>query len=620
MYSYIKDQDKAKQTLEKLYQMPKLGFDTETTGIDPHTESLILLQLGDVNQQFLYDCRYIDPIIFKDLLEGDKPKIGTNLKFDYKFLKKHRVEPDNLYDIFLIEKVLLSGKVSLKAKNVYSLRALANKYLNIDLDKKMQNTFKLYGEITEQQKKYAASDVIYPIQILEKQTSLLKLESLVDTAKLECEVVPSFSDMEYIGFYLNPRAWKDIIEKVNKRIKELKGHLDLYFKEFAQKDCWGNPIINYDSPDQLLFNLKKAGFNIENTSNETLLFLEDKNLSQLLLEYRSVAKARSSYGENYLDLINPKTGRVHPEINQIGAPTGRTSMNRPNLQQQINKEIGQGISGNLFRSAWQARNGALITADFAGQEVRILAEISKEPSWLETFQKDEDLHNKTALDVFNLVVSKKKNPEVRNIFKNLNFGICYGLNEWGLYKLYQQIGRKGTIEDALSDLNRYFSTYPKIKETVEKLRLGTLEDGCARTLGGRKRYFHVPPYKMVWSKRKKCYIPVSLQYGNKQAKKKIHAIMREGSNAVIQGTGADIMKKSMKIMRDKIKKDGISFLHLVNQVHDEVVGEDNKHKSKEECTYIGNKYILQPMLEGESYFLKEVPPAVEMEISKEWVK
>ncbi len=612
-YKYIKDPSEVPASLNELDKMKWLAFDTETNGTDPHNNDLILVQLGNTKKQYIYDIRYINPLLLKSILEGPKAKVTTYGVFDYRFMKSVGVEPETLYDITLNERILLSGKVHPRTRGYFSLHVLAKKYLGIDLSKALQLSFTMKGEFSDRQLEYAAGDVIHPIRILEKQIPLLKKEGLLPTAKLESDAIPAFGDMEYNGFYLDSEAWLELERKVSIRIKEVIKGLNAYFCRFLQTDVLGDPLISYGSNKQLLFAIKKAGFDVSNTDNETLLFLPDKKLSGMLLEFRSLKKAIDSFGKEYLKFIHPKTGRIHANINQIGTTTGRVSMDKPNLQQLIKKDVGQAATGRDYRGAWRAQDGGyIIKCDYSGQELKIMAELAGEETWIEAFKEYKDLHSLIAYKVFNLEVSKTKNREMRDVVKSVGFGSAYGMNYYGLMKLYREMGKDLPESEAKDIMNKYYDTSPKVKKMLDDAGMKAITDGYTTSMGGRRRNFEVPPYKMVYSPREGREIPVPISW-SKEKLGKINSIIREGKNNRIQSSAGDMIKRSLYLMRKKIKEHNVPLL-ITNVIHDEIVCEYNGT----DPDYIAKEFIEQPMLEAEEYYLKSVPPEVELKVGRTW--
>jgi DNA polymerase-1 len=583
--------------------------------MSPFLDKLILIQLGDIETQYIYDARVLDIEPLRHILEGLQAKVGHNLAFDYSFLKKQGIEPEPLCDIFLHERILLTGRFKRVGRS-FGLSTLAKKYLGIDLDKEMQTSFDHNTrEISKEQLKYAAMDVVAPLQMVGQQTQKLRNEGLIPTAKLENNAIPALADMSYNGFYLNKDKWIELVEKSRGIRIEIKKELDNYFSDKIQTDLFGIPIINYASPDQLLFTLKRCGFDIKDTRNETLMFLEDQELSKNLIAYRSLSKAIDSFGYSYLDFINKKTGRVHPSILQIGADSGRMAMRKPNLQQVIKKKITDTFSGDEYRAAWQPQDdGWILATDFSGEELRIVAEISGEESWVEAFNRGMDLHNLAGERLLNLKVSKTKNKHLRDFIKEMNFGTIYGMNEYRLRQLYKKTGKTIELEKSAEILQKYFTLFPKVKKTLDEFSFKAFTEGYTTTLNGRRRYFDPPPFKILKYKDGHYDIGPRNKYDVKQ-RAMIGAIKREGRNFPIQGTGGDIIKLSLTMIRNKLKQSGES-LKLVNSVHDENVMEYNGNNPKE----IIYEFLEQPMLDAEGKFFTRVPPEIESKWGKRWMK
>lgn len=615
-YKLIEEDNQVDVAIQELFNMGTIGFDTETDGLDCYINNLILLQLGNEDKQFLFDMRKISPSRVAPILESSKvAKVTCNGAFDYLQFKRRGVEPEPLFDIGLNEKILLSGKIHPSASGYFSLKALTFKYLNEDLSKLLQLSFSMDRAFTTKHLKYGAMDVINPCRILKKQVPILKKAELLDTARLETDAIPAFADMEYNGFYLDAPSWEGVLDKVNKRILMVTKLLNPFFSKALQTDIFGDPIINYGASSQLLFALRKIGNDIPNTDKKSIMFLRDKELSELLLELAALRKASTSFGKNYLKNIHPVTNRVHPHINQIGAATGRVSMSKPNLQQQIKKDINEEITGKDYRGAWRAQDGGyIIKCDYSGEELLIMAEISGEDKWIDALQAGKDLHAVTALDIFDTVCSKTKNSEIRDVMKEINFGTPYGMHYFKLIELYKKMGKDISNDEAKGILKKYFEAYPKIKTVLHDTASQSITQGFTTTIGGRRRYFEPPPNRISLNPDTGDEIFIPLHW-TKENNGKLEQIQRQGKNHRIQGTGGDIIKRALYLMRKKIKKYDVPLL-LVNQVHDEIVLEYNG----EDPEWVAKEFMEKPMLEAEAKYLKLVPPAVETSIGRVWIK
>jgi DNA polymerase-1 len=297
-----------------------------------------------------------------------------------------------------------------------------------------------------------------------------------------------------------------------------------------------------------------------------------------LLEYRTVQKALTSYGQNMIDLINPVTRRLHADFRQIGAPTGRFSCTNPNIQQVPHAvEYRRCFSGH-------PEGRKLVIADYSQIELRILAEFSGDRGFMEAFHSGADLHRVTASQVFSVptdLVSK----EQRDFAKRLNFGVVYGI---GAQRFSLMTGL--TVPAAEDVLRRYFSTYRQLDSYLREAANRAVTERQARTGSGRL---------------------VRFRY-DEQDRQQISMTQRNGKNTPIQGTSADILKRALRLLTDELRD---TSAKIVNIIHDEIVVEADADQVEE----IARK-VEQAMVAAAEEYLKTVPVKVETEIADEWVK
>jgi DNA polymerase-1 len=254
-----------------------------------------------------------------------------------------------------------------------------------------------------------------------------------------------------------------------------------------------------------------------------------------LLEYRAVAKAMSSFGENILEYIEPKTGRIHADFRQIGAPTGRFSCSNPNLQQIPHEEA--------YRRCFRAPDGKkLVIADYSQIELRILADFSSDTNFIKAFHSGEDFHSTAAAQVFN-VDPKDVTPEQRSFAKRLNFGVVYGI---GASRFAMMTGLSQT--DAENTMRRYFATYRDLDAYLRESGRKVISERVARTASGRL---------------------LRLRF-DENDRQQVGSAKRYGVNMPIQGTSADILKRAIRLLHDSLQ--GTSG-KLINIVHDEIIVE-----------------------------------------------
>ncbi len=591
LYIFISCTADLEKYLANIYQLKFFAVDVETTGLDVHQNDLLLIQIGNSEIQYLIDARKVSTQKLSPLLSHqDKLKILVNAKFDYKFLKKQGLEIEYpIYDCMIIERLLNAGIIPPQHHHRFSMNAMAKRYLNKDVAKETRETFISHtGDFTEKQLEYAAKDIIYTYEIFLRQKEKIQEKGIKEVARLENMAVPAYGDIEYNGFYLDKDSWLDVL---NKRQSELSFYQDKLSQMLlpAKRDIFGQCAVKLSSPHQILEALNKLGYNIPDTSDKNILELPEE-IREPLSGYRKAEKAISSFGMRYINLINPITNRLHANINQLGAATGRNSFDNPPLQ-QVKR-------ANEYRSCFkaQSKDGMLICNDYSGEELRIITEMSGEQKWAEILNNDGDLHSFIGSSLFGKEVSKKINPHLRTIAKNLIFALVYGAGVYKVMMFFKQAGLECTKEQAEETLNKFFGLYPSMKKTLDSIAERALRDGVSYSLGNRPRFFNL---------NKITNTPDGLRIKS--------AYQREATNHRVQGTGADILKRSLILLRDRIKQESLN-LKIVHIVHDEIV-----------CESIGDhdyhqRVMEEVMLKGEGHYLKNVLPAIDGGITKVWEK
>ncbi|HEX7456067.1 MAG TPA: DNA polymerase [Candidatus Nanoarchaeia archaeon] len=589
-YDFIQTNEALLETLPELERAPIVSIDTEGSRFDPFSAKLLLLQVATKENAFVFDCTKVDISPLRHILEAERPlKIVQNAKFDYSLLKVQTgVKLGNLFDTMLAERILTCG-----VSREISLETLAEKYLNLRIDKKIRESFSdlrnpaLQGRFTREQLDYSARDALVLREIFEKQYKQLIEDDLVETAKLEFAVVPVVAEMELRGSLIDKERWRDHIRQlekkrdlINKEIQTDIRHLSPY----SQVDLFGNEsdTVNLDSPMQLLQVFRKLGEDIANTS-EAILQRSRHPLAKKLLEYRAYEKMITAFGETILEKINPVTGRLHPDFLQLGADTGRFACNNPNLQ-QIPADSG-------FRSCFVATPGyKLITADYSQIELRIMAEVSEDLAFLKAFKDDVDLHSLTASQMFRVPI-EKVNKDRRFQAKSINFGLMYGR---GPVSLSNQIGL--SVEESKKLLEVYFNSYKKVKRWLDGTGKQAVRSGSVRTLGGRRRMFTLP------------------DRSHPEYDRLVSAIERQGKNTPIQGTSADITKYALAFIYRELMDRKLDA-YLIHTVHDEIVAE-----AREDIVNKVAKLIEEQMITAGEKLLKKVPVKVDIHISGCWEK
>src|SRR5712675_2016529 len=464
-YQLIKTEEELRKSVESLSSHQVIGLDTETTELDPYFGRLRLVQLatssgvhiidldafGDRGNGNLREANALAPL--RDLLSAPRPiKIAHNAKFDAKFIK-HTLGVDlgGIFDTLLASQLIGAGDIEER----HGLEAVASRYLNESVDK-TERLSNWNLALSEAQLEYAARDAAVLLPLREKLIERLKSDSLVKCAQLEFECVMTVADIELAGFFMHKERWLEQLSVVEKRRAELAEQLQAVLaQESSQGSLFGGherEDINLDSHQQLTQALNRLGIPVpESTRNWKLQPLAAQYpVIETLLEYRTVQKALTSYGQNMIELINPVTKRLHADFRQIGAPTGRFSCTNPNIQQVPHAvEYRRCFSGH-------PAGRKLIIADYSQIELRILAEFSGDKGFIEAFQSGADLHRVTASQVFNTPLDQVT-KEQRDFAKRLNFGVVYGI---GAQRFALMTGL--TVPEAENVLRRYFSTYRQL--------------------------------------------------------------------------------------------------------------------------------------------------------------
>jgi DNA polymerase-1 len=592
-YQLIKTEEQLRKAVESLSAHQAIGLDTETTELDPYLGRLRLIQLATPGGVHIIDLdafrnggngdlSQTDALApLRDLLSAHRPvKIAHNAKFDAKFIK-HVLGTDlgGIFDTLLASQLLGAGDIEER----HGLEAVASRYLNEAVDK-TERLSNWNLELSESQLEYAARDAAVLLPLRERLIEGLKSDSLIDCARLEFDCVMTVVDMELTGFYMHKDRWLEQLAIVEKRRAELAGELqNVLAEESSQGTLFGGPQrdeINLDSHQQLTQALERLGIPVpDSTRNWKLQPLAvEYPVIATLLEYRTVQKALTSYGQNMIELINPTTGRLHADFRQIGAPTGRFSCTNPNIQQVPHAvEYRRCFSGH-------PEGRKLVIADYSQIELRILAEFSGDRGFINAFNSGADLHRVTAAEVFNVALDQVTR-EQRDFAKRLNFGVVYGI---GAQRFSIMTGL--SVAEAENVLRKYFATYRQLDTYLHEAANRAVNERQARTGSGRL---------------------VRFRY-DEQDRQQISMTKRNGKNTPIQGTSADILKRALRLLKDELRG---TNAQIVNIIHDEIVVEADADEAEE----VAQKVERAMCAAGEEY-VKNVPVKVETEIADEWVK
>ena len=588
-YELIATPEQLRRSVEQLSTKQVIGLDTETTDLDPYVSRLRLVQLATPDNVFIIDLDKFagynlkqgeEFASFRALLNGPRPiKIAHNSKFDAKFIKHNfGVDLGGLFDTLLASQLVSAGDIEQR----HGLEAIAGRYLNEAVDK-TERLSNWEFELSEAQLQYAARDAAVLIPLREKLVEKIRANALIDCAKLEFECVMPVVDLELAGFFMEKTRWLEQLAIVEERRGELANDLQEMLGEgAAQASLFGPPRanINLDSQQQVTEAMERLGIPLpDSTRNWKLqpLALQYPVVAKLL-EYRTMQKALTSYGQNMIEFINPKTGRLHADFRQIGAPTGRFACTNPNIQQVPHASEYR----RCFMGHPEERR--LIIADYSQIELRILAEFSGDEAFSNAFKSGADLHRVTAAQVFG-VSEDQVTKEQRDFAKRLNFGVVYGI---GAQRFSMMTGLGQT--EAEDVLRKYFATYRRLDAYLKESANRAVDEKQARTASGRLVKFNFDP----------------------SDRQQISMTQRNGKNAPIQGTSADILKRALRLLNDELRS---TSGKIVNIIHDEIVVEVDEGESEAVAAKVDRAMCAA----GEEY-LHSVPVKVESQIACEWTK
>ncbi|MEZ8102379.1 DNA polymerase I [Vibrio bivalvicida] len=559
-YETILDESSFNAWLEKLKAAEVFAFDTETDSLDYMVANLVGLSFATEEGVAAYvpvAHDYLDAPAqlerdwvlaqLKPILENDAhAKVGQNLKYDASVLARYGIEMKGIkHDTMLASYVYNSvgGKHDMDSLALRFLQHSCISFEQIAGKGKKQLTFNQIE--LDQASPYAAEDADVTLRLHNRlMTNIEQDEKLKGIYQdIEVPLVPVLSRIERTGVLIDDMKLSAQSQEIAQRLDELEQKAF----EIAEQE------FNMNSPKQLqaiLFEkmglpvTKKTPSGTPSTNEEVLQELAlDYPLPKLILEYRGLAKLKSTYTDKLPKMINPETGRVHTSYHQSVTATGRLSSTDPNLQNiPIRNEEGRRI-----RQAFIAPHGYKIMAvDYSQIELRIMAHLSGDKALLEAFQQGKDIHAATAAEIMGTTI-EQVSSEQRRRAKAVNFGLIYGMSAFGLAK---QLGiPRGEAQDYM---NKYFERYPGVMQYMEDTRSAAAEQGYVETIFGRR--LHLPEIKSRNGMRRK-------------------AAERAAINAPMQGTAADIIKKAMLLVDEWIQAEGDGRVKLLMQVHDELVFE-----------------------------------------------
>jgi len=597
-YSLISEIDELDDWIKEAEEVGELAIDTETTSVDPHQASLVGISLSSKVGKACYipvghkSKKNLDK---KSVLSKLKPlledpsikKIGQNIKFDFIILYREGISISPMEDTMLMSYVLDAGK------NRHNMDTLSELHLG-----HKTTTFKeLVGsgkkEINfsdvelDKAKDYAAEDADITFRLYKKFIKNLKSEKMINIYEIfEKPMIEILAFMEMKGIKIDSNFLKSLSLKFEKKIEKLEKEI---FK-IAQKE------FNIGSPKQLgdiiyndlkiagLKKTRKGGFATNASVLEDLAFKGHK-FPQLVLDWRQVSKLKNTYSDALPEHVNPTTKRVHTSFLLAATTTGRLASSDPNLQNiPIKSEDGKDI-----RKAFIAeKNHTLISADYNQIEMRILADLAGVKELKKAFKNNEDIHSLTASQIFNIEI-KKVDQDQRRKAKAINFGIIYGISQYGLAK---QINVSNY--EAEEFLNAYFAKFPEIKIYMDDTIKFCRKSGYVNNIFGRRSHFNAINDK-------------NFNVRNFQE--------RAAINAPIQGSASEIMRLAMIRLQKNLSENKKLKSKMLLQIHDELIFEVPKDEVTEMTKIIKKEMTSVSESEHHSF---STPLTVDINIGDNW--
>ena len=581
---------------KKLDACKVFAIDTETDSLDTVTANIVGISLSTEEETGCYipinhkydgcpkqiDIKVIIEILGKSIEKNQHKAVGQNLKFDLPILSRHGIHLEKFYaDTMLMSYVLNSTATR------HGMDKLAEFYLNYTTVKYKDVTGTASKQINfsavsiDIASNYAAEDADITLRLFNRLNDLLKDKPTQEKLLTEIEypLVHALSRIEMNGAKVDKNKLAAHSKELSNKIDDLS---EQAFKIAGEE-------FNLDSPKQLLVILyeklklpilKKTPKGQPSTNEETLQRLaEEYEIPKIILQYRTLAKLKSTYTDSLIRIENPVTKRIHTSYQQAVTSTGRLSSTEPNLQNIPIKTA----EGRRIREAFVPEKGnVLISADYSQIELRIMAHLSKDENLTYAFNNNLDVHSATAAEVFGVNLNDVSQDQRRSA-KAINFGLMYGMSAFGLTRQLD-IPRA----EAQKYLDTYFERYTGVKRYMEETKAQAKEDMFVETIMGRRLYLN----------------EINAANGLRR-----QAAERAAINAPLQGSAADIIKKAMIDINTFLFKE-MPEVKMIMQVHDELIFEAPKKSSKEVLQ------IMKKMMEDAVKL--DIPLIAEAAIGDNW--
>jgi DNA polymerase-1 len=588
-YHTVKDKGTLAGIIAKIREKGAFAVDLETTSCDPMLAEIVGISICHTAKNAYYipvahtaegsegqlDREYVLTELKSVLEDKNIRKIGQNIKYEYVIFKRCGIELSGRIDDTMVASYLLNP-----AKRNHNLTDICMEYLDHKMIEYKEVAGSGKSEVTFDKVSvaeactYSAEDSDVTFMLAEKLIPMLDGLHLTKLYEdIEIPLIKVLADMEMSGVLVDEKRLNELSKKFEKSMKALE--TDIYKEageEFNINSTKQLAVILFDKLKMPVIKKTKTGYSTDVSVLTKLAEVYEFKVPKDILRFRSLAKLKSTYTDALVSLINPDTKRIHTSYNQTVTSTGRLSSSDPNLQNiPVRSE-----EGKLIRETFIAggEGKVLISADYSQVELRILADFSGDEIMLASFENNEDVHTRTAAEVFE-IFPQMVTPDMRRAAKVINFGLIYGMSAFGLS---QEL--KITPALAKKYIDGYFNKYKKVKAYIDKMVENAHKNGYVTTLFNRR---------------------LNLPDINSRNRNVMQMAERNAINAPIQGTAADIIKIAMINLYSKMKSKRLKSRMLL-QVHDELVFEVVKDEInimerliREEMEGAGSPFIKIPL-------------------------
>lgn len=642
----------AEEALELLAPLSVVELDTETMGLDPYTKELLTVQLGCAEFQVVTDCTSVDIHLFKEYMENPQRMfLGWNIKFDLKFLYHQRIVPLRVYDGYLAEKLLWLGYPA--GMHEMGLKAASINYLGVDMDKSVRGKIIQTG-LTEDVIVYAAGDVSYLGKIRDKQLIELEKKGLLKAIDFENEFVKCLAYIEYCGAKLDVDKWKIKMATDLNNLEKYEAELNEWVEEseYSSKYCSVNIQgdlfngfdtkprchINWTSSQQVIPLFEELGLNLKVLDKKTKHYKKSVDIKvvepqaskspliPIYIKYKKAAIIVNTFGQKFLNLINPVTGRIHANFNQLGTDTGRLSSTEPNLQNLPHDAQTRACFVSDKGNRW-------ISADYSGQESYLMASMANDEAMLdELINGSGDLHSLTAKMVFQQIPRDMPLKDIKKNFKDLRqeakgyeFCFNYGGQDSTLIRNYGLDAKR-----AKEIYENYMSGFAGLKRYQDFRRIDVMRKGyiLLSPITGHKAYIYDydelkmqmekqddPDFWAYYREMKQENPECDTVQGVRRLARRKAESEKQSINYPIQAAGALCFKLASIKLFNWLLKNGLLFkVKYCIPVHDEINLEAPDEISEEVADI-----LVKCMVSAGKPFCTRAHLGADVEIGDHWI-